>query len=183
VTSTETVRPWYTHFWLWFIILLPASVVVAGIITVIIAFENADSLVADNYYKEGLAINQLIARDKAATQLLLNADLDIDELIGELHVSLTGNLSVQPEVLHMAWIHPTSKQRDFSLKLRKTISGQYLGQLEDQISGRWYLEISALEPTPWRLKTEVDVDKQSRIILTHSRPRELSDPDNSGGGT
>ena len=65
----ETVRPWYKHFWLWFIILLPASVVVASIITVIIAFQNADSLVADNYYKDGLAINQVIARDKAAAQL------------------------------------------------------------------------------------------------------------------
>jgi hypothetical protein len=181
VIPIETVRPWYTHFWLWFIILLPASVVVASIITVIIAFQNADSLVADNYYKDGLAINQVIARDKAAAQLRLTANLEIDELVGELRVSIKGNLSEHTDVLQMAWFHPTKKKRDFTLTLRNTVAGEYVGQLESEVSGRWYLEISGMIPQPWRLKAEVDLNKHSRINFGQSNASDLSGVDNSGG--
>lgn len=179
----ETVRPWYKHFWVWFIILLPASVVVAGIVTVIIAFQNADSLVADNYYKDGLAINKVIARDKAAARLLLTADLEIYKLVGELRVSLRGNLSEHADVLQMDWFHPTSKERDFSLALRNTVGGEYVGQLENEIEGRWYLEISGMQPEPWRLKTEIDLNKQSRITFGQSTYGDLSGAGDSSGGT
>lgn len=178
----ETVRPWYKHFWLWFIIILPASAVVASIVTVIIAFQNADSLVADNYYKDGLAINQEIARDKAATELLLTADLDIDELVGELHFSLRGNLPEHADVLQMSWFHPTIKNRDFFLTLRHTVGGEYVGQLEKEVKGRWYLEISGLRPQPWRLKTEVDLNKNSRITFGQSAASDLRGAGNSSGG-
>ena len=34
------LQPWYRHFYVWMLILLPASVVVASVITVHIAFSN-----------------------------------------------------------------------------------------------------------------------------------------------
>ena len=51
-------QPWYRQFWPWFLIALPATVVVAGLTTWWIAAHKADSLVVDDYYKEGLAINR-----------------------------------------------------------------------------------------------------------------------------
>jgi len=72
--KTDT-KPWYKQFWPWFIIALPASAVIAGITTVFIAFENADSLVVDDYYKEGKAINQRVALLKRARDMGLKAEL------------------------------------------------------------------------------------------------------------
>ena len=66
-------KPWYRQFWPWFIIALPASAVIAGLTTVYIAFDEPDGLVVDDYYKEGLAINQTLARDQRAAQLGLSA--------------------------------------------------------------------------------------------------------------
>ena len=40
--------PWYKQFWPWFIIALPASVVVASFFTLWLAISNPDQLVVDD---------------------------------------------------------------------------------------------------------------------------------------
>ena len=54
--------PWYRQRWPWLLMLGPAIVVVAGIVTAVIAIETDDGLVTDDYYKRGLAINQTLER-------------------------------------------------------------------------------------------------------------------------
>ena len=44
----------------------PATVVVAGLITAWLAFHGEDGLVVDDYYKQGLAINQTLGRRDAS---------------------------------------------------------------------------------------------------------------------
>ena len=43
-------KPWYREPWPWIIMAGPATVVVAGVATAVIAFRGADGLVADDYY-------------------------------------------------------------------------------------------------------------------------------------
>lgn len=43
--NADLQQPWYRHFYVWMLILLPASVVVASIITVHIAFSNAPQII------------------------------------------------------------------------------------------------------------------------------------------
>ena len=52
-------KPWFKQFWPWFLIILPGTVVIASLATVIIAFKGADDVVSKDYYKEGLAINHV----------------------------------------------------------------------------------------------------------------------------
>ena len=40
--------PWYRQFWPWFIIALPASVVIASFVTLWLAISNPDHLVVDD---------------------------------------------------------------------------------------------------------------------------------------
>jgi len=40
-------KPWYRHFWVWFIIALPTAAVTAGLLTLWIAMSNPDFLVID----------------------------------------------------------------------------------------------------------------------------------------
>jgi hypothetical protein len=58
-------RPWWRHGHVWLLIAGPAIVVVAGVATAVIAATGADSLVAQDYYKRGIEINQQLARERA----------------------------------------------------------------------------------------------------------------------
>lgn len=47
------IEPWYKQFWPWFIIALPASVVIASFFTLYLAVSNPDHLiVTDDEYRE-----------------------------------------------------------------------------------------------------------------------------------
>lgn len=46
--SPDENLPWYRHFWVWFIIALPASAVIAGFITLWLAMSRPDHLVVDD---------------------------------------------------------------------------------------------------------------------------------------
>jgi FixH len=62
-------KPWYREPWPWLLMAGPAIVVVAGFLTLGFALQSADGLVADDYYKQGKAINQTLARDVQARTL------------------------------------------------------------------------------------------------------------------
>jgi len=101
-------KPWYCQFWPWFLIALPASVVVAGLTTVYIAFKGADDLVNDNYYRDGLAINQLLEQDQAAVKMGLSADIRLDSESGELFVAIKG-AEISASQLFLQLLHPTDE--------------------------------------------------------------------------
>lgn len=61
---TEQDKPWYKHPWVWFIIALPATAVVAGITTVVIATKGRDPLVGE-YYKFAMPLHEMAAPAQA----------------------------------------------------------------------------------------------------------------------
>lgn len=164
-TASTTEEPWYKQFWPWFIILLPSSVVVAGIVTVFIAVKNADSLVHDDYYQQGMGINRQLALDENANVLAAYIVATLDVETGQLRMALEGKFSEKPLFLEAKWIHPTSKDRDFSMQLKLSPTGDYVGQLTYLVSGRWYLQVSAERPIQWQLKTELSLDSETDGLL------------------
>ena len=92
-------RPWYREPWPWILMSGPAAVLVAGAITAWIAFASADGLVAEDYYKQGLAINKLLEREEAARRLGVSAEITLRP--GKIRVELKGE---KPQALFAA--HP-----------------------------------------------------------------------------
>ena len=68
--------PWYRQPWPWLLMAGPAIVVVAGIVTAVIAFTGADGVIADDYYKQGMAINRTLAREAKAALVVPAALFD-----------------------------------------------------------------------------------------------------------
>jgi len=61
-----TAAPWWKHGLVWLVIAGPASVVLAGVATIVIAVQEPDPVVDADYYRRGIEINRtLAARDKA----------------------------------------------------------------------------------------------------------------------
>ena len=56
--------PWWKFGYVWMVIAGPAVVVVAGFATLWIALANPESLVAEDYYRQGIEINKTLAAEK-----------------------------------------------------------------------------------------------------------------------
>ncbi|HEX4869604.1 MAG TPA: FixH family protein [Moraxellaceae bacterium] len=161
--SDAVKTPWYRQFWPWFIMALPASAVVAGLTTVAIAVRNQDSVVRDDWYKEGKAINQDFARDDRAKALGVAADVRIDDLTGELHVRLRqAAAGAAPERLVLYFQHPTQASGDQNLVLARR-GEEFVGQLPRALNGRYHVELGTPE---WRLLGTREFPR-AEFSLTH----------------
>ena len=179
--------PWYRQFWPWFLIALPATVVVAGFFTLYLAIKYSDDLVSDNYYRDGLAINQQLTQDLHATELALSARLDFnsgsDDAIEVLALELHSELKtfVMPSVLKLYLLHPTDAGEDQVVTLMAAGGGRYRGQLPVLPTQRVYLRLipaslndnvsaqSALQGATWRLAGEIDFS-HGHIVQLQANP-------------
>jgi hypothetical protein len=75
MTLRSDNEPWYKQRWPWLLMAGPIAVVIAGAVTVWLAVISNDGLVTDDYYKQGLAVNQTLQRDHQASSLGLEADV------------------------------------------------------------------------------------------------------------
>lgn len=56
--------PWWKFGYVWMVIAGPAVVVVAGFATLWLALANPESLVAGDYYRQGIEINKTLAAER-----------------------------------------------------------------------------------------------------------------------
>jgi hypothetical protein len=141
-------RPWYRQLWPWLLVSGPAAVLVAGAVTTWIAFASADGLVVEDYYRQGLAINKVLAREGEAMRLGISADVAI---AGEkLTIRLQGS---KPEALFVHLAHATRAGHDQRLRLAPAGEGVYEAELEPLPPGRWSVVIEDPRAT-WRIVRE-----------------------------
>lgn len=165
--STQTdIDPWYKQFWPWFLISLPLSAVVGGLITITIAIEKPDALVVDDYYKAGLAINETLDREHAAQDLGLTALLRYDGT-GQLRLELDADKAsdTQLDYLQLKLIHPTLDHKDQSLRLKLENNNIYVSEISDISPGNWYLILTP-PGDGWRLTGRLKMPQggQARLI-------------------
>jgi hypothetical protein len=140
-------KPWYREGWPWLLMAGPASVLVAGAATIWIAIASADGLVAEDYYKQGLAINRVLAREETARRLGRTARVD---LTSDIVVELQG---AKPEALFVHLVHATRAGYDVRLRLAPTATGAYAAGLPPMPPGRWRIVIEDPRGT-WRILKE-----------------------------
>jgi hypothetical protein len=141
-------KPWYREPWPWLLMAGPAAVLVAGAATIWIAFASADGLVAEDYYRQGLAINKRLAREQAARQLGVAAEIRAES--GTLQVLLQGDA---PEALFVHLAHATRAGHDVRLRLARSAAGTYEAALPELPAGRWRIAIE--DPRgAWRIVKE-----------------------------
>lgn len=157
--------PWYRHPWPWILMSGPFVVVVAGIYTAYLATVSNDGLVDDDYYKQGLAINQASARDQMAAQRGLQAEVMQNAEALQIRILLRGNPDVAlPPVLRLRITHPTRAGVDQQLELRADAGGSYSGKLATPLVGRWHVSIED-EKSEWRLSGDWIVEKTASLRL------------------
>jgi len=176
--------PWYRQFWPWFLISLPLVVVIAGFNMLYIALKYPHSMVDDQYYKEGLAINQSLDQDRRAAELKVAAEILFqpfeDAGRAQLLVNLSG-LVIYPTELTLLLQHPGSQSLDQTLtlkqaealKLKQTEAltlkqaeaGQYSAQLTQQYQHSYYLRLLPPDKS-WRLNGKINFQDDRLITLS-----------------
>lgn len=144
-----TIQAWYREPWPWLLMAGPATVVVAGVITTVIAFRTSDGLVAEDYYKQGLAVNRLLAREKRAEAIGASATAQFTPTREGVQVMLEAAAPL-PATLRLVLVHPARASEDRSVELAPVSPGVYRGRLSAPggVAYRMQLEDGA---GTWRL--------------------------------
>ncbi|SFR48684.1 hypothetical protein SAMN05216203_0793 [Marinobacter daqiaonensis] len=164
VQSDEASRPWYRQPWLWFLILFPSMSVGYCIVAITLAITSENSMVVDDYSKQGRGINQSLTRDIRAAELGLTATVSqgTHELLLQLDARESG--ARHHDYLTLQLFHPTLSDKDRVLQLQPQGGGYYRAQVPGNIEGRWYLDLR--DPAnEWRIKGEVSLPSNAGFTL------------------
>ena len=165
MASDRQTTPWYRQFWPWFLIALPATAVIAGVATLIIAMHEPDGLVEDDYYKAGLAINQVLERDREAARLGVSALVRRDPGQGWVKVQLMSRALSNPASLRLRLLHATRENFDRELELLPQTDGSFEARLGDVPAGEWNLQLQPPD-SRWRLTGRMSLADLGQIQLT-----------------
>ncbi|PSJ47868.1 hypothetical protein C7H85_03380 [Zobellella endophytica] len=155
-------RPWYQQFWPWFLIVLPLCVVVASLYTFYLASSGADTMVVDDYYKKGRAINQDLSELEKAAQLGLVAELRYRN--GQFSLVMQGEHN-NGEAVRMRFTHPTLAEQDLELLLTSDANGIYRDRPERELmNGQWNFQLEAFDGR-WRMQRRISLPIQDRLLI------------------
>ena len=159
---TESSTPWYREPWPWLLMMMPAVAVVAGFFTLWIAIKTNDGLVADDYYKQGLAINKTLAQDERALGMGLSARCRFTEEVVTIALSAHPSETL-PERLELTLSHPTRAGLDQVVDLAGG-SGKYQGAMKRLPAGRWLIVLEDAARN-WRLTGTVHIPDDKETTL------------------
>ncbi|MHB1244828.1 MAG: FixH family protein [Sulfuriferula sp.] len=160
-------KSWYREPWPWILISLPLTAVIASLISAWLAVISDDGLVADDYYKQGMAINQVLHRDAAAVAMNLGATLHTSADGHTVQVALSGNLSPFPDRLRLSILHPTQAGHDHVITLHAASGDIYRGTFPGLGKARWRVLLESPQGN-WRLTGIWRQPGTGTLILGHN---------------
>lgn len=160
--TAQASAPWYREPWPWLLMAGPAAVVVAGVITTVVAFRSADGVVADDYYKQGLAINRVLERGARARLLGVVADATFDAARNAVQVVVTSHAPPVAK-LKLTLVHPTRQGIDQSIVLSHQGEGRYTGTIDTSRVVNWNLSLED-ESATWRVAGRWHADRPTTTL-------------------
>jgi hypothetical protein len=147
---------------------IPAASVVVGMIMLTLAIRTNDGLVADDYYKRGLAINKVIAREAAARAGSVRAQLWMEPGAGRVRIRLEGD-TVPGGRVQIAFVHPTRAGLDRAVALTPSGAGWYEGVVGPLAPGRWHVTLED-EHRVWRITGALQLPGEIAATLAPGVP-------------
>lgn len=154
---------WYHEPFVWLLIALPATSVIAGFVMLGLAISSDDGLVEDDYYRQGKEINRVLARDQAAVRRGLEGTLELNAAPRALSLRLHArNETGFPEAIEMRFLHATRAGLDKSLLVPRHADGAYRAPLPTLEPGHWHVQLAAQD---WRLVGSLQIPGAARLAL------------------
>ncbi|ABO23855.1 FixH family protein [Shewanella loihica] len=154
-------QAWYKQFWPWFLIILPLCAVFASVNLMLLAVENKDSLVSEDYYKDGKAINMDLRKIKHAKQLGLQFELHLTQ--DELTLTQHGG-EPYTAALNVSFYHPTLQEKDFAEVATADGNQVYHIALNSPLQGSWEVRLEGFDGT-WRIQKRLELKDNQQYWL------------------
>lgn len=159
---TPKPSPWYKQFWPWFLIAIPVISIGLSINLLRLALSGQDSMVIEDYYKEGKAINMRLEKVRRAEELGIKTLLSIDGQ--SVLLEFTQSAPEQGTALKLFFQHPTLEENDVQLLLTRDRVGRYSAILPRPVSGKWHLTLEPFDQQ-WRIYQVVGLPQQQPIVF------------------
>lgn len=169
-SADEAILPWYRQFWFWFVFGPLIFIIGLCIFTVSLAFHYSDDVVTDNYYKDGVMINQTLKQDERAVALGLTATVKFDVAAGEVFVSIHNGKNL-PQQLLLFMDNPVKKTKDQHIVLQQLSGGEYRADLTSPPEFSWYLslvpesDVTKRTKAEWLLSGDINFAKSPEALL------------------
>jgi hypothetical protein len=150
-------KPWYKQFWPWFLICIPLSSLIVGSQVIRLAYDGTNSLVVDDYYKEGKSIN--VRLDKIENAIALNITTTLNIQFGSIKLEFITGAPETGEALKLDFFHVTQEFKDFTVLLTRDASGLYRNNEEYSIDGKWRLRLTPIDES-WKVQTRISLPQQ-----------------------
>jgi hypothetical protein len=160
--QSDIQKVWYKQFWPWFLIIVPLTSMVLSFIMMNLAFTGEDSMVIDDYYKEGRAINLKIQKLQQAQNLNISTKTQVFSDYVEV-IFISGEPE-NGEALTLDFFHSTQNFKDFSVTLFRDANGVYRAPLTEDILGKWQLSLHPFNEN-WKI--------QQVVLLPQTSPFDL----------
>ncbi|WP_296670160.1 FixH family protein [Sulfuricaulis sp.] len=163
----QSIR-WYREPFVWLLIALPLTAVIASFITLGLAIRSDDGVVEDDYYRRGKEINLVLARDQAAATRGLQGRVELDDAKNQMQLRLTvRERSAIPDNVELKFLHATRSGIDRVLILARQSGGLYQAPLPELAQGHWNVQLAAQD---WRLVGSLFVPGARGFDLRPSLP-------------
>lgn len=163
MTENTSTGPWYRQPWLLFLLIFPTASIIWCMAMITVALNTENSMVTDDYSKQGRGYNMEIARDEAAKELGLQAKIAFTDKRITLSVDTSNGPAGYPYMI-LNLFHPTLSERDRTVQFRPVGEGQYAANLHESIKGRWYFDLRGPD-NDWRLKGESNLPSERPLTL------------------
>ena len=160
--QTETPKIWYKQFWPWFLIVVPLTSMVLSFTMLNFAFNSNDSMVIDDYYKEGKGINLQIQKLQQAKAL--NIATKIQVFADYIEVVFISGAPESGEALLLDFFHSTQDFKDFSVTLLRDANGIYRAPITAKTAGKWQLSLHPFDKS-WKVQKVVTLPQSQSFEL------------------
>ena len=159
--ANRAERPWFQQPFVWMVIGIPLSSVIVGMVMLWLSIVSFDGMVSDDYYKQGLQINRVLDRERAALAARLSGTFTLRETDSRLLLQSADSTFQLPSQVDVQLSYATSAGQDVAFTMTHSAafaSGEYHGPALNLPQGRWYVYISSdsidgatVDRDAWRL--------------------------------
>lgn len=158
----QDTKPWYKQFWPWFLIAIPLSSLIVGTQVIRLASDGTNSMVVDDYYKEGKSINARLDKVERAKELNIKTKLSIQD--GSIALNFLSGAPQSGEALKLDFFHATLEEKDFVVFLTRDANGIYRYSDTFSVSGKWRLRLTPIDES-WKVQQRVSLPQATAFTF------------------